>query len=89
MAPDTRNYLQVRFPLENPIIVYTLYGLMFIIAVGWTVYTTAEITFALCGDDSWPSAVFLSALVLWCMKTTWCYFDQGAEWERDYEFDDE
>jgi len=86
--PDTQDYPHVRIPLRNTIIVYAVIGLLLALVIADVLFWTVEVVRFFCGDDSLPSAVFLSALVLWCLRVTWGYLNQRDEREDDYEFED-
>jgi hypothetical protein len=51
---------------------YVVTGIVVATVISWTV----ELVQNFGGDDSWPSAAFLSALVLWCLKTIRRYRNQ-------------
>ena len=51
--------------------------------IAGSVSLTFEFVDIFCGEDSLPTQIFLSAMVLWCGRTVWRYLGQRDEPDED------
>ena len=79
---EKEDFLKYGPPLWKRLFESTVVAAFYTILVSGTV--GGAVTFALifCEDDPWPTAVFLSVILLLCVRAFWMYDD------RDYDFDD-
>jgi hypothetical protein len=70
------------YRLRNAIIGYAVIGMFLAIAIGSIVFWTIEFVSFFRGEDAWPSGLFLSALILYCLSVAWRYSSQQAEDRR-------
>ena len=72
---DIYRYYRIR----NTIIAYGILGILFALVIGGVIFWTVEFVAFFCGEDSWPTGLFLSALILYCLSMYWRYSSQQAE----------
>ncbi len=66
------------YRIRNAVIVYGILGIVFVLVIGNVIFWTLEFVSFFCGDDSWPSGLFLSGLILYCLSMCWRYSSQQA-----------
>ena len=72
---------------RNSIIAHAVVWAFLVLVCGAIVFITAGAVFEFCGDEEWPTAVFLSLLALYSFSVYWRYINQREEFtQNDYLF---
>ena len=75
------------YQLRNNAIVYAALGLFWALVTAFVVVICFEVVEECCGEESWPSAVFLSLVTLWCLRVGWRYLGQRNERDEDDQYE--
>jgi len=73
------------YALRNAVIVYAVIGIFGALTIGGILFFTMITVQQFCGDDAWPSGLFLGLLVLYFLSVLWRYSDQQAAERRRLE----
>ena len=67
---------------RNSIIAHAVVWAFLVLVCGAIVFITAGAVFEFCGEEEWPTAVFLSLLALYSFSVYWRYMNQREEFTQ-------